>query len=1595
MDKEKKPTYNLRVFRIMIVNVFSIEEIMLFAADVCNGDHETILNKLQVKDKIVYDLVVWCSRHDKLDRLLELVRERNIVVYQKYQEELEKPDSNDGIRVDFETFREAVVQSRVKDRVVEQTVSPILIVVVTKVEALTILKTFSAEPGLARTEIGKKIYYNLGLHGGVSVFMVQSEMGNATPSGGLLTVHQAIQDLHPQAVILCGIAYGLRPDQQKPGDILIAKQIAYYEPQKVDIKQGQIPRGDRTTTSERLLDRFRSADLDWNGAPTHFGLVLSGEKLVNDPAFRDRLIEAEPEAIGGEMEGAGLYIAARNAKTDWILVKAVCDWADGKKDDAAQALAANNAAQFVLHALQLGQWNNITSSSLSIADRPLEDVLQDNKVPYISEQLRHSYINFDLAIERAGDHYRAHVLQSFAGEGSVEFELPFSALELENFILKIGHARRGSWRSGRGSDSSEMAAAKKFGAKLFGAVFQGDVYTCLLASMQEARTNKQGVRVLLRLPPELTNLPWEYLYNPERNQFFSLSVDTPLVRYFEMTPSVHSLVVKLPLRLLVVISSPSDYSPLDVEREWRNLYVVLQPLVAQGLVEIDRLEDASLLALQRQLRHDEYHIFHFIGHGIFDERKQDGVLLFTDQQGRGHPLNGQDLGTVLRDHYSLRLAVLNACEGGRTGKDDPFLGVAHSLVQMGLPAVIAMQFEISDSAATQFSQEFYTALADGYGVDAALGDARKAIFASGNSAEWGTPVLFSRIMDGRIFDLKPALAAHEIPVNRPPGSDLSQVDNLSQDSAKKNAYRILRVFVSSSNDVKPEREVTQDVIKGINSELEVTNSIYRLEPFMWEEEDLSSAKNPQEVIFQKSKFESIDIFIGLFGGRFGTPTGRFRQSDSQPYLSGTEEELERVIEIYKQNNGLKPVIMLYKKVGLIPEDANPEQVSQVSEYFRRFKLSTDHPSFIMQFRETQEFKTILEGHLRLAIQRLSENWSAEQIQKEMMLDEPLHSKQKEQKSANGSAIRILPKISETQLRVGEPAHLNIEILANFTGEVPLVIDAEEFWIQEGKNIIAITLLDGKGNNSIEIIPRSAGEHSITIQAYYNHKRQSSKKLRVQVIADQKIKLELPDPLGQRSVPQPDLCIRVYQMPITEESFRLEYVLYSPHYSLHLPGIPSGSVIIKKTDIVRLMERLNHTLQMMGDSTNFLAETLASVGKALFDMLFSNQLKAIYQEVQSKIMSILILSDVSLWIPWELVKPYGLKWEHDFFASRYHIGRWQDGWGALRRAEFPIGQVCYVPGAGIAGIWPTGEWSEMFGEQDLPRLGRRLFEQWAGGYAAAMVYKTSAWGLHFDILSERLGLSSKEMIIVEENELAIDRIREYTLDLHTKRPLVTFGSLTTDPETTLNEVETRWLPTFIQSGASAFVSVLWSTSSDVDRLFWQTFYHAIWTKHSLGEAVHSARQVVKQTFPNSWDWLAYYLVGDPMSKGYIPEHGDGFISLECVNHDLTQPLVVGETYNFVASLRSFPPPWYQDRLYQSSLEEWVEPAVQVFAPEFTIRPESLLKLGEPVDGVRYAYFDIVPQKPEPVDMFIHFISDQKEVRHSLSFSMEVYPTGRAH
>ena len=180
-----------------------------------------------------------------------------------------------------------------------------------------------------------------------------------------------------------------------------------------------------------------------------------------------------------------------------------------------------------------------------------------------------TYLDFDLRIERSGDGYRALVIASPAGPASHQFKLPFSELEIENLVLRISRTRQGSAVSIRQRQALPERSAAACSTRSLAAMCAGS----FRSSIDETERRGVGLRIRLLLAgtPELADLPWEYLHHSTLNGFLSLSIQTPLVRYLELARPIRPLAVAPPLRVLVMIASPRDYAPLNVEREWNKL----------------------------------------------------------------------------------------------------------------------------------------------------------------------------------------------------------------------------------------------------------------------------------------------------------------------------------------------------------------------------------------------------------------------------------------------------------------------------------------------------------------------------------------------------------------------------------------------------------------------------------------------------------------------------------------------------------------------------------------------------------------------------------------------------------------------------------------------------------------------------------------------------------------------------------------------------------------------------------------------------------------------------------------------------------------
>ncbi len=348
--------------------------------------------------------------------------------------------------------------------------------------------------------------------------------------------------------------------------------------------------------------------------------------------------------------------------------------------------------------------------------------------------------------------YRIAV-QSPVGEASAEADPPLTPDEI-SLLLKILS------REQRVSREEETRAARDFGQRLFAFLFRSssELSNAYFASLRESKAD-DGLRLRLSVEGagDLSGLPWELLRDPS-NDFLALSRRTPLVRYTQQLNTRPPTTISLPLRVLVMISAPKDFPELDVEGEWQRLQDATNDLRARGLVELERLENATLIALQRRLRGGVYHVFHFIGHSHYDPASQQGVLAFENEQdnSKGQIVSAAALSRELAEESTVRLVVLNSCHSARRSPTDSFAGIASSLVTRGIPAVVAMQFAITDGAAKAFAEEFYRAIAEMLPLDAAMSEARRAIANRVGNSEWSTPVLYLRAADGVLF--QPAMA---------------------------------------------------------------------------------------------------------------------------------------------------------------------------------------------------------------------------------------------------------------------------------------------------------------------------------------------------------------------------------------------------------------------------------------------------------------------------------------------------------------------------------------------------------------------------------------------------------------------------------------------------------------------------------------------------------------------------------------------------------------------------------------------------------------------------------------------------------------------
>ncbi len=289
-------------------------------------------------------------------------------------------------------------------------------------------------------------------------------------------------------------------------------------------------------------------------------------------------------------------------------------------------------------------------------------------------------------------------------------------------------------------DDDEMIA---FGGQLFDTLFQGDVRRLY----DEARTRQRGRLdlVLTSMIPWIAEKPWEFAYDHGRKSFLATEETHFIRNVLTNVPADPIMRADGPLRILVVSAQPVGFGRLSIDQELAVIQRGFEPLVEAGLVEIETLARATPSMIHGRLTTGKYQVVHFIGHGVYDEKRGEGCLIFVNENGGEYPLGERSVREIFRGR-GLSLVFLNACESGRGGRADFNKGVAQSLVARGLPSLVANQYSVLDSSATSFAQHFYWSLAQGMSLGQSAREARIAVnyLLQGEPIDWAVPVVYAR-----------------------------------------------------------------------------------------------------------------------------------------------------------------------------------------------------------------------------------------------------------------------------------------------------------------------------------------------------------------------------------------------------------------------------------------------------------------------------------------------------------------------------------------------------------------------------------------------------------------------------------------------------------------------------------------------------------------------------------------------------------------------------------------------------------------------------------------------------------------------------------
>ena len=186
--------------------------------------------------------------------------------------------------------------------------------------------------------------------------------------------------------------------------------------------------------------------------------------------------------------------------------------------------------------------------------------------------------------------------------------------------------------------------------------------------------------------------------------------------------------------------------------------------------------------------------------------------------------------------------------------------------------------------------------------------------------------------------------------------------------------RILRVFISSPSDVRPERLIAERVVQRLAREFSYH---FRIEPVLWEREPLVASEHFQARIIPPRE---TDIVAVILWSRLGVllPEDSYLGPLSGKPVTGTEWEFEDALASYREKK--LPDLLLYRKkvqvMGSLEDEAAVQEKLKQKRLVENFLLgwtrAADANAFTAaswEFDNAAAFEELIEHHIRELVRR--------------------------------------------------------------------------------------------------------------------------------------------------------------------------------------------------------------------------------------------------------------------------------------------------------------------------------------------------------------------------------------------------------------------------------------------------------------------------------------------------------------------------------------------------------------------------------------------------------------------------------------------------